>query len=76
MVTLHGATIKKAQGHASTPAVYFIALLLNEVPDPYYLSFIALRFFGVYEKDWFQYFDCAFKMYLKVETAAVYCFMG
>jgi len=71
MVTLHGATIKKAQGHAST-----LAVLLNEVPDPYYLSFIFLRFFCMYEREWLQYFACAFKMYLKVETVAVYCFMG
>jgi len=76
MVTLHGAMIKNAQGHAFTPAVYFHAVLLNEVPDPYYLSCIVLRFFGMCENGWLQYFDCAFQMYLKVETAAVYCFMG
>jgi len=76
MVTLQGAMIKNAQGRASTPAVYFHAVLLNEFPDPYYLSIIVLSFFGMYEKDWLQYFYCAFQMYLKVGTAAVYCFMG
>jgi hypothetical protein len=39
MVTLHGAMIKNAQGHAPTCAVYFHAVLLN--PGELAPNFIA-----------------------------------